>query len=254
MAFRKMEDIKIDLSSIVIYGKNGSGKTRLASTIELTRPNAKILYINVNEDGMISVPKELRKNFEVFDIRSVADFAELFGYLREGNIRDVVGCDIEWIIFDTITQLSEIFVMEGNGVRRSNYTTKDGALDTRKIYADLVYKMKALMSEVKKNNLKSVYLLQEKAVEENGVQNGVKIYTSTGTRNLFLSDSDVVLRTRIINVEQGDKVFPKHCADLEVSENTDNKVRTDNENWQATDKLIIDPTMSKVRQTILGEE
>lgn len=97
--------------NILIYGKPGSGKTRLAATACDNPRMGGVLYCDV-ENGSLSIANRIRnKQLKVVKIRNVADLEKLGWKLANKENDKEAGIDygvIGTVIIDTVNELQEL--------------------------------------------------------------------------------------------------------------------------------------------------
>lgn len=100
--------------TLFIFGGNRSGKTVNASTLawlaERTGEGRKTLLIDT-EGGFISVPRELRPYIDLWIYRQASDYDKLISTLQ-GFVRDPKPYEVGGVIFDSISGLREISVLQ----------------------------------------------------------------------------------------------------------------------------------------------
>lgn len=237
MKIQKIEDMIIKPKNIGAYGKNGSGKTTLASS--LPKP---IVYVDINEKGLASVPYEMRKDIYVIEISSIEELHELVQTIQEKKLKDVLGVEPESIVFDTVTQINELFSIYAHQ-NQHKFLSKNNNFDKWKAMDELARMSKVLMLTVKRLDLNTLWLFQE-GIEKDEMGNikGSKVLLPSHMRNIFLSETDVILRC-MTKLEEDGKI--SYGVSLQNSVD-DIKVRTLNEDV----KGIKNPTWKKIQKEI----
>lgn len=243
MKVNKIEDIEINSKNFCIYGRNGSGKTTLISS--MPRP---MVIVDINEKGLSSIPLENRKDIYVINIESVADMSELVTHLKNKTLNEALGVELKSIAFDTITQFREMFEIYAED-NKNKFLSNNGNFDKFKVYNELNRISKILMSSAKSNDLNVSWIFQEKAVvNDMGDVAGNTINATSGMKNIFLSETDVVLRTLIKTVKdkETNKETQVYGVSLQATENNDVKVRSSKD----FAKGIANPTWEKINKEI----
>lgn len=107
---KKLTDMPID-EVYVIYGEGATGKTVLASTFPKS-PKKKLLYIDLQEGGTGSIPREYKDSVEVLPIDDFDQLDEVITDLINGYSVDDEGEKIplsySTIVIDSVTQLEYV--------------------------------------------------------------------------------------------------------------------------------------------------
>jgi hypothetical protein len=111
-----------------IYGKSGSGKTRLVSTAP------KVLVIDVNEEGTDSVRNDIDPN--VFQVKFWQEINDVFWYLESGDH------PYESVALDGITSLQTLCMKFVLGDESSRDASRDPDMASRQVYGKVNELMK----------------------------------------------------------------------------------------------------------------
>lgn len=249
MNFKKLENEEINFKRINVFGNNGTGKTSFAATMP-----GNILLINVNEDGMNSIPQSLRSKIISVDVRSTEDFINLIKIFQSGELEKHAQCKIDSIVIDTVTQLQEIFILEAETIYKQQYLTAKGTFNAGEMWGTLARYVKLLLMAIKSADLNLLSIFQEKQFVDNNTVVEIGLKAATNIRSLFADDSDVIVQLQLENFNINGENVVKHVANLEKHPLKPIKVRTSDETWETKNKIIVDPTYDKLINLIKGEK
>lgn len=187
----------------VIYGKNGTGKTTLLSTLE----NVLILAV---EDGTLSI-RDKAKNAKKIKIDSWDKVEAVYWLLKNGEYK-VEGIEIpvgkgkflvKSIAIDTITRLSEVCMRSVVLGEDSSSSEKDVIKRTLKDWGEMSEKIRFWLQKFEELPLHRVWLFQEQSNSEEVDTDEFSIYPAINKslRTYVLSEADIIARTYIAKVE-----------------------------------------------------
>lgn len=174
---------------ILIYGRNGTQKTRFAAT----GPN--VLIVDINEKGTKSA-REFT-NAKVFPVRKWEDVPYLFWYLRD------VDHDFETVAIDNLTTLQQLcmsHVLKEAGDRDPN---KDPAIASKRDWGKVTELLKPLILNLRNLDMHVVFIAQERVEgdEDEGFEHMPDM--SRGNRGIATGAVDIIGRTYQKEVRRG---------------------------------------------------
>lgn len=138
---------------ILVYGRNGHGKTRFAAS-----GPGKTLIADINEKGTRSV-----RNYPggyVFPVRNWEDLTYLYWYLREGDH------DYTTVVLDTLTQAQNMCMAHVLKRAEDRDPNRPPAMPDRRSWGQLGELMKPLLLDFRNLQMNVVFVCQARTVEE----------------------------------------------------------------------------------------
>jgi phage nucleotide-binding protein len=136
---------------LLVYGRNGMGKTRLACTAP------KPLLIDIQEKGTKSVRNY--KDVEVYPARNWKEVVWAYWFLKAG------GHDYESVILDTLTGMQNICMVEVLKESGDRDPTKDPKTATMRDWGKLAQLMKEQLLNFRNLPMHVVYTAQERTFD-----------------------------------------------------------------------------------------
>ena len=199
-------DDSVEYLTWVIYGKNGTGKTTLLSTVD----NVLILAA---EDGTLSL-RGKAKNARKILVDTWDKLESIYWLLRNGNYVADGGIEIKarggsfvvkYLAIDTITKLSEVCMRNVVLGDKESDKSRDLIKRTLRDWGDMTDKMKYWLQQFEELPLQRVYLFQETANSEDVDSEEFSIFpaVSKSLRTYVMSEADIIARTYISRGETG---------------------------------------------------
>lgn len=135
----------------LVYGRNGSGKTRLGASA----PN--VLIIDVNEEGTRSA---VGTGAQVIECKKFDEVAHVFWYLKAGNH------DYESFSLDTITALQQAAIRKVLGEQENRDPTREPSMPDRRTWGRANQLVTGLLMDFRNLPMHGIFLAQERTVSE----------------------------------------------------------------------------------------
>lgn len=208
-------DDDIEYLTWLIYGKNGTGKTTLLSTVDN-------MLILAAEDGTLSIREKAKGNAKKIRIDSWDKIEEVYWLLKRGTWKDggvyikVKGGSflVKSLGFDTITKLAEVCMRNIVLGDKAKDVKKDVITKTMKNWGDMSEKLKYWLQTFKDLPLQKVWLCQESTNAEDLESEEYTIFPAVNKslRLYVQSEADIIGRTFIKQVETGKVQFRMSVA------------------------------------------
>jgi hypothetical protein len=143
-----------DFEKILVFGRSGAGKTRLAATA----PN--VLLIDVDEKGTKSTKRDIDPN--AIRIDTVDEFVEVYWYLQSGNH------DHQSYAIDGVTGLANLFLNYVLGEAALLDSSRDPDMPSRQIYGKVNKLMRNWITNYKNLPMHGVYTALTRVNREGG--------------------------------------------------------------------------------------
>lgn len=137
--------------NILIYGRNGMGKTRFAGS------GPKCLICDVREEGTRSVKGTGSKKFPV---NTWNDIGDIFWYLKSGNH------DYESVAIDTITALNALCLKHVMGQAEDRDPSRETGLADQRTYGRAGNLMREILLEFRGLPMHVIFLAQERVIKD----------------------------------------------------------------------------------------
>lgn len=167
---------------LLAYGRNGSGKTRLAASA----PN--VLIVDINERGTRSARQF--HGAKVFPVKNWEDITYVYWYLKSGSH------DYESVALDTITGMQHMCMRHVLGEAEDRDPNRPPSMPDRRAWGQLSELMKPLIWNFRNLPMHVIFTAQERIVgeEEEGNLEHVPDL-SPGTRGVAMGAVDIIGRT-----------------------------------------------------------
>lgn len=182
----------------VIYGKNGTGKTTLLSTVDG-------MLILAAEDGTLSIKDKAKGKAKKLKIDSFGKLESAYWMLKNGTftgegieIKTKTGTFlVTHVGFDTIDKLSEVCMRQIVLGEKAKDPSVDMLKRTIKHWGDMNEKMKYWLQRFKELPIQRVWLCQEAGNSEDLDNDEFSIgpALNKGLKTYLLSEADVIART-----------------------------------------------------------
>lgn len=187
--------VPIDAASphinILIYGQNGSQKTRFGASAPMP------LIIDVNEKGTKSA-RQFRDAL-VFNAKKWEDIPYLYWYLRE------VEHDRESVVIDNLTTLQQMCMSHVLGESADRDPNKDPAIASMRDWGKVTELMKPLLLNLRNLPMHVVFIAQERVVEDDEEETMHMPDLPRGIRGIATGAVDIIGRTYQTEVRRGNK-------------------------------------------------
>lgn len=137
---------------ILVYGRNGKGKTRFAATAP------KPLVIDINEKGTRSVRNY--KDVDVLPVSKWPDIVYAYWMLREGDHR------YESVVIDTLTAMQHLCMRHVLGEEADRDPHKDPNMPSRREWGKLAELMKPLILQFRNLPMHVIFTAQERVTSD----------------------------------------------------------------------------------------
>ena len=194
----------------VIYGKNGTGKTTILSTVDN-------MLVLAAEDGTLSIRDKAKGNAKKIRIDTFRKLEELFWLLKGGRWADngvyIPTAKGEYLVkslgFDTLTKLAEVCMRGVVLKEKEKDTSKDVITRTLKDWGVMSERMKYWLMMFKELPLQKVWLCQESANAEDIENDEYSIFPALNKslRVFVQSEADIIGRTYIKQISPGKVQF-----------------------------------------------
>lgn len=177
--------------NILVYGQNGSEKTRFAASAP------KPLILDVNEKGTRSARQYT--DARVFQVKKFEDVTYVYWFLRDQEH------DFESVIIDNLTTLAQLcmtHVLKEGADRDPN---KDPAIASMRDWGKVNELMKPLMLNYRNLPLNTIFIAQERVVEDDDEDTLHMPDLSKGVRGIATGSVDIIGRTYKKEVRKGKK-------------------------------------------------
>jgi AAA domain len=236
-----------DWERILIYGRSGAGKTRLAATA----PD--VLLLDIDEKGT----KSTKKDIDPWAIRiaSVDEFVETYWYLQSGEH------DHLSVAIDGVTGLQNMFLNYVLGEQAMLDASRDPDMPSRQIYGKVSKLMKNWITNYRNLDMHVVFTALTRVNREGGddeededlgaVTVGPAVSPAIGGHLEAACDTIGYLHTRQVVVRKGDRRTKVTRRRLLTGPNERYDTKDRNNSFGA---WIDAPDIGKMIQTINGEE
>lgn len=244
-------DDKVEYLAWLIYGKNGTGKTTLLSTVDG-------MLILAAEDGTLSIRDKAKGKAKKILIDSWDKIEGVYWLLKNSPVEvDANGTKgirittkdgtflVKSIAFDTITKLAEVCMRNIVLGEAEKDPTKDVLKKTLKNWGDMSEKLKYWLQMFQDFPVQKVWLCQETANADDLDSDEFSIFpnVSKSIRSYIMSEADVIARTYIAKTEKGVQ-FRLSAApnDKYVTKDRTNKL-----------KIVANPSLSTLYKIVFGK-
>jgi len=250
-------DDAVEYLTMLIYGKNGTGKTTILSTVEG-------MLILAFEDGTLSIKdkakgKAVKIQMDTWekveavywllvnavknkDVSYNADHKINGVYINTANGKFLV----KSLGFDTVTKSADVCMRNIVLGDLDKDPTKDVLKKTLKNWGDMNEKLKYWLQMFKELPLQKVWLLQETSNAEDIDSDEFSIYpdVNKGMRTYLMREADVIARTYIAKTPKGVQ-FRLSAApnDKYVTKDRTNKIG-----------VIANPSLSGIYKLVFGKD
>lgn len=203
-------DESVEHLTWLIYGKNGTGKTTLLSTVDG-------MLVLAAEDGTLSIRDKVTGGAMKIRIDSWKKMEQVYWLLKEGRwadngvyIQTSQGqFHVKSLGFDTVTKLIEVCMRNVVLKDKEKDTSRDIIKRTLRDWGDMGEKLKYWMNMFKELPLQKVWLCQESANAEDLESEEYTIYPAANKsiRVYLQSEADVIGRTYIKQTAPGKVQF-----------------------------------------------
>lgn len=177
--------------NVLVYGQNGSEKTRFAASA----PH--VLVADVNEKGTRSARQY--KDGRVFPVKVWPDITYLYWFLRDHNP------GYESIAIDNLTTLAQMcmtHVLKEGADRDPN---KDPAIASMRDWGKVNELMKPMLLNYRNLPLNTIFIAQERVIEDDEEESQHMPDLSKGIRGIATGSVDIIGRTYKKEVRRGKK-------------------------------------------------
>ncbi len=206
-------DEGVDNPTTLIYGKNGTGKTTILSTIEG-------MLVFAIDDGTLSIRDKAKGKAKKIIIDTWEKVEKLYFMLDrgtktpEGIMINTAGGSfyVKAVGFDTITKLASLCLRSVVLGDKAKLTDKDTVFPTLKQYGEMAQKLTHWLGLYKALNIKNVWICQETSNTEStdDEEYSVTVDVQKKVKTFILAEADVIGRTMISKVDDGSgKVVPQ---------------------------------------------
>lgn len=147
--------------NILIFGRNGKGKTRFGASAE------NVLIVDINEKGTLSARDSGAK---VFEVKTWADIDEVYWYLKRGNH------DHEAVSIDTLTALTALCMKHVLREAADRDITRDPNMPDRQAWGKVGKLMEEQIYRFRNLPMHTIFLAQERTVGD--AEEGEEVYTT----------------------------------------------------------------------------
>ena len=244
-------DDKVEYLTWLIYGKNGTGKTTLLSTVDG-------MLILAAEDGTLSIRDKAKGKAKKILIDSWDKIEGVYWLLKTSPVEvDANGIKgiriatkngtflVKSIAFDTITKLAEVCMRNVVLGEAEKDPTKDVLKRTLRNWGDMSEKLKYWLQMFQEFPIQKIWNVQETANSEDMDTDEYSIYpnASKSIRAYIMSEADVIARTYIAKTSKGMQ-FRLSAApnDKYVTKDRTNKL-----------KIVANPSLSAIYKIVFGK-
>ena len=199
-------DDSVEYLTWLIYGKNGTGKTTILSTVEG-------MLILAAEDGTLSIRDKAKGKAMKIKIDTWEKVEGVYWMLKSGKRKDG-GIAIntksgEFIVkslgIDTVTKMIEVCMRNVILGEKETDADKDVLKKTLRNWGDTTEKMKYWLQQFKELPIQKVWLFQESANAEDLDSDEYTIFpaSSKSIRLYAMAEADVIARTYIVKQDKG---------------------------------------------------
>lgn len=165
---------------VLLYGRHGSGKTRIAATA----PD--LLIVDINEKGTRSVRHSGAK---VFPVRVWEDLTYVYWYLKGGEH------SYRSVALDTITQMQHLCMKHVLGEAEDRDPNREPSMPDRRAWGKLSELMKPLLLNFRNLDMNVIFVAQERVLSEEDSDITLTVPDlSPGTRGTACAAVDVIGR------------------------------------------------------------
>lgn len=245
-------DDQVEYLTWLIYGKNGTGKTTLLSTVEG-------MLILAAEDGTLSIKDKAKGKAKKIQVDMWEKVEGVYWLLKNSPVEkdadgNIVGIRINTksgsflvksIAFDTITKLADVCMRNIVLGEAEKDPTKDILKKTLRNWGDMSEKLKYWLQMFQDFPVQKVWLCQETANADDLDSEEFSIFpnASKSIRGYIMSEADVIARTYIAKTEKGVQ-FRLSAApnDKYVTKDRTNKL-----------KIVANPSLSAIYKVVFGK-
>ncbi len=230
--------VSVDLAdpwvNILVYGRNGAGKTRFAATA----PN--VIIGDVNEQGTRSAKGSGAKKFP---IDKWSDVGDLYWYLKSGEH------DFESVALDTITALNRLCLQMVLGEAEDRDPNRETGMPDRRAYGRAGELMRSQLLAFRNLPMHVIFTAQERVIKDEDTDEPV-LHTPDlpgGSRGIAMGSVSIigrVFRKEVKFRKKGSKEIETRWEDRMLvgpHEEFDTKDRTNN-----LGQVVRRPTMQLV--------
>jgi phage nucleotide-binding protein len=166
---------------LLVYGKNGRGKTRFAAS----GPNT--LLIDCNEKGTMSVRD---RDIDVYYLEDFRDLDALYWHLAEGTHK------YKSVALDTVSNLQRLgmqYVLEESVAMDAS---KDAMMPTKRDWGKLAELMRTCILNFRNLPMNVIFTCQERVNDDGDETTGAEVFpeVSPGTRSTLCASVDIIGR------------------------------------------------------------
>lgn len=147
--------------NILVFGRNGKGKTRFAASAE------NVIIIDINEKGTLSARDTDAK---VFEVKSWADIDEIYWFLKRGNH------DFEAVALDTLTALTALCMKHVLKEEADRDITRDPMMPDRRAWGKVGKLMEEQIYRFRNLPMHTIFIAQERTVGD--AEEGEEVITT----------------------------------------------------------------------------
>ncbi len=136
---------------VLIYGPNGSGKTRFAASAP------KCLIIDINEDGTRSA---VGSGSDVFEVNSWQDIGQIYWLLKSGKHR------YESVAIDTITMMQNLAMSFVLDEKEERDPSSEGRMPDKRSYGRSGELVKGMLLAFRNLDMNVIFLAQSRDVKD----------------------------------------------------------------------------------------
>ena len=225
---------------VLLYGKNGKGKTRTAATAP--RP----LLIDINEKGTKSIRNY--PDVEVFPAATWEDIHYAYWFLRSGEH------EYESVVIDTITMMQDVCLKQVLREAEDRDPAKDPAVASQRDWGKLAQLMKTQLLQFRNLPLHLVLVAQERSVDNEEGETERVPDLSPGSRATATACVDFIghIRTKEVRaVNKKTKRETKKWRTLMLIGPLETYLTKDRSG--NLERIVADPTVPKIIDAVEGE-
>ena len=236
-----------DWERMLVYGRSGAGKTRLAATA----PD--VLLMDIDEKGTKSVKKDIDP--KAIRIASIDEFVETYWYLQSGQH------DFRSVAIDGCTGLQTMFLNYVLGEQALLDASRDPDMPSRQIYGKVSKLMKNWITNYRNLDMHVIFTALTRVNREGGddeededlgaVTVGPAVSPAIGSHLEAACDTIGYLHTRQVVVRKGEKRTKVTRRRLLTGENERYDTKDRNNAFGA---WVDAPDIGKMIDTINGKE
>lgn len=223
----------------LIYGKNGTGKTRFGATAP------KPIVVDCNERGTLSIRKF--KDVKVFHVETWTEIDTIFWYLQAADH------DRKTVVIDTMTSLAQLCMKFVLGDESSRDPSHDPDMPTKREWGKVGELMRTVILNFRNLDMHVIFLAQERRGFSEDEDEAVEVFpeVSPSVRSTLTAAVDIIGRTYVKEVVKKEGKKKVATADFRMLLGPHETYTTKDRSDSGLGRIVRDPNASKMLKKIM---